>query len=406
MDKLNKRVLFLTITYPPLLHSGARLYSELVEDLQKNSFYVTVITSKPQRYVANNEKRVPKTEKLNGIEIFRLSAIPLPKHIPLLRGFEHFFIALQYWLKGRFLTPYDTVIVSSPPLPLALVGIKLARKWKGKAIVIIQDLYPQTAIDLGLLKNRFLISLAQRIEQWVYKNADFITVHSEGNREYVVGCGADSERVVVIPNWVDLEKYKPGPSKNSFRKKYNLESSFLVSYAGVIGFGQGVDDILKAASILEKKIPSFSLILAGGGVKLKNMKKFSNELGLKKVYFLPHLPEEEYIQLLQASDVCLVTLNKNLLTPVVPGKLQCIMAVGRPVICSTPPTSDAKRIIENSEAGIWVNAGDYEALAKAIFKLYCEPELRYKMGKKARLYAQKYFDRKKCTSQYINLINR
>jgi len=405
MRKLNKRVLILTISYPPVLNSAARLFSELAEGLRERGFYVTVITTEPQRYVANNEKAVPKMEKLNGVEVFRLSAIPFPKHIPLFRGLEHFFVAFQYWFKGKFLTPYDVVVIYSPPLPLALAGIKLARKWKGKAIVNIQDLYPQTAIDLGLLKNRFLISLSRRMELWVYQNADFISVHSEGNREYVVACGANEEKVFVIPNWIDLEKYKPGPLKNSFRKKYRLENSFLVSYAGVMGFAQGVDDILKAAAILEKKIPFFSLILAGDGVKLGRLKKLSKELDLKRVYFLPHLPEEEYIHLLQASDICLVTLNKNLLTPVVPGKLQCIMAVGRPAICSTPPTSDAKRILENSEAGIWVNAGDYKALAEAILKLYRQPELRYKMGEKARLYAEEHFNREGCISQYIDLIN-
>jgi len=285
-----------------------------------------------------------------------------------------------------------------------VTGLKLVRRWRGISIINIQDLYPQAVIDLGLLKSHLLISLARWMEQWVYRNADLIIVHSEGNREYIIKHGADEKKVHVIPNWVDLDKYKPAPLENSFRKLFGLESSFVVSYSGVMGFAQGVEDILKAASILEKMIQNFSLILAGSGVELLRLKKISQELNLKSVRFLPHLPEQEYIELLQASDVCLVTLNKNLRTPVVPGKLQCIMAVGRPAVCSTPPESDAKRILEESGAGIWIDAGNYKDLAKAIFELYSNPNLREEMGRKGRLYAEMQFNKTKCIDMYVQLL--
>ncbi|WP_198470855.1 glycosyltransferase family 4 protein [Acetomicrobium sp. S15 = DSM 107314] len=399
-----RKILLLTISYSPVLNSAARLFSELAEHLKKKSFCVTVITSMPQRYVADDKEKFPEEEELNGVKVYRLPMISLPKRVPLLRGFEHFFVAFQYWLKGRRLTCHDAVIVYSPPLPLTMAGIKLAQKWKGISIVNVQDLYPQSVIDLGLLKNPLLISLARWIERWAYRYADFITVHSEGNRKYVIEHGVAEDRAYVVPNWVDLEKYRPGPLKNSLRERLGLADSFVVSYAGVMGFAQGVDDILKAAAPLEKEIRNFALVLAGSGVELPKLKKLSQDLGLKSVHFLPHLPEEEYIELLQASDACLVTLVKSLRTPVVPGKLQCIMAVERPAICSTPATSDAKRILEESKAGIWADAGDYDALARAIFELYSDSNLRGEMGRKGRLYAEEHFDKEKCIDQYIQLL--
>lgn len=399
-----KKVLLLTISYPPVLNSAARLFSELAEGLRRRGFRVTVITSAPQRYVAEDDKQFPREEELDGIKVYRLPMPPLPKHIPLFRGFEHFFVAFQYWLKRRRLPRHDAVIAYSPPLPLAVTGIKLAQRWRGISIVNVQDLYPQSVIDLGLLKSRLLISLAQRMEKWVYRHADFITVHSEGNREYVVRRSARAEKVSVVFNWVDLGKYRPGPVDNSFRKFHGLEGAFVVSYAGVMGFAQGVDDILRAASLLEEKIPNFSLVLVGSGVELPKLEKLSQGLGLKSVRFLPHLPEQEYIELLQASDVCLVTLDRNLRTPVVPGKLQCIMAVGRPAVCSTAPTSDAKRIVEESGAGLWVDAGDPKALAEAVLKLYTEVDLREEMGRQGRLYAEEHFDKEKCIDRYVQLL--
>jgi len=399
-----RRVVLFTVSYYPMLNSAARIFSDLAEGLQKRGFYVTVVTTVPQRYVAESKGNYPKEEELNGVKIYRLPAIPLPKHVPLLRGFEHFFIAFQYWLRGRNLPKHDAVIVYSPPLPLAITGIKLAKSWHGISIINVQDLYPQTAIDLGLLKNRTLIALARWMEKWVYQHADFITVHSEGNWKYVVERGASKKKVNVVFNWIDLEKYKPGPLYNSFRRAYGLEDAFIVSYAGVMGFAQGVVDILRAAALLEKEIENFALVLVGSGVELSKLEKLSQELGLRYVRFLPHLPEEEYIELLQASDVCLVTLSRNLRTPVVPGKLQCIMAVGRPVVCSIPQTSDAKRIVEKSRAGIWVDAGDYNALAEAILKLYSNADLREEMGRQGRLYAEAHFDKEQCIDQYVQLL--
>jgi len=398
------KVFLLTISYPPVLNSAARLFSELATGLKEKGYQVTVITTIPQRYVADGEKDFRKKENLNGIEIYRLPMVPLPKHVPLFRGFEHFFVAFQCWLKGRHLPHHDAVIVYSPPLPLAITGIELARRWNGISIINVQDLYPQSVIDLGLLRNRFLVSLARWMERWGYQHANFITVHSEGNRKYVVEHGADQGRVHVVPNWVDLEKYSPGPRLNSFRKIYGLNDDFVVSYAGVMGFAQGVGDILEAAVFLKDAAPQIHFVLAGSGIALPRLKEWAWKENLSNVHFLPHLLEQEYIELLQASDVCLVTLIKDLRTPVVPGKLPCIMAVGRPVVCSTAAESDARRIVEEAKCGLWVDAGNTKALADAILRLYHDRTQREKMGSNGRTYAGTHFRRESCMEEYVKIL--
>lgn len=402
------RILLLTISYPPTLSSAARLFSELAVGLQAEGHQITVITSVPERYLSRKTtgENAPCSgeEVVQGIRVFRLPNLSLPKHLPRWRAVEHLFTALQYFLKGRRVSRQDVVIVYSPPLPLAMTGILLARRGHGKAIINIQDLYPQSVVDLGLLKNKFLVSLARRMERWVYAHADVITVHSEGNCPYVVGFGNHSEKVHVVPNWIDLEKYRPGPRENVFRGKHGFDDAFLVSYAGVMGFAQGVEDILKTAALLKKIVPEILFVLVGSGVAMPSLKELVRKENLTNVCFLPHLPEEEYIELLQASDISLVTLTKNLRTPVVPGKLPCIMAVGRPVGCSTPPTSDARRIVEAAKCGFWVDAGDPRALADALLALYRDPAQREKMGSNGRAYAEGHFHRKRCIAQYKTLI--
>jgi len=402
------KVLLLTLGYPPILTSAARLFSELAEGLAAHGHEVTILTTFPERYLDDKEaatiKTIPEREKTNGIEVHRLRMLGLPKQVPFLRGLEHVLYGFQYFMHGRGLRPHDVVIAYSPPLPLAVSAARLALKWRGSSIINIQDLYPQEAIDLGLLRNRWLINIGRWMEQWVYQHIDAITVYSEANRDYVIKKGVNPDKIYVIANWIDLKKYKPGPRKNSFRSSYALEDAFILSYAGVMGFAQGLGDVLRAAVRLEREIPGFVLVLAGSGVELPKLRELSQDLGLKNVRFISHIPENEYIALLQASDVCLVTLDKNLTTPIIPGKLSCIMGVGRPAVCNLPATADAWKIVEGSKSGFCAEAGDPDALADAVLRIYRDPAMREEMERNGRMYAETYFDRNHSIDQYDQLL--
>lgn len=404
------KVLLLTLGYPPVLTSAARLFGELAESLAASGHEVTVLTTFPERYLDEKEaatiREIPEKEKKNGIEVHRLRKLGLPKQVPILRGAEHLVFGLQYYMHGKALKRHDVVITYSPPLPLAISAVRLALKWRGASIINIQDLYPQEAIDLGLLKNKWLIEIGRWMEDWVYQHIDAITVYSEANRNYVIKLGVDPDKIYVISNWIDLEKYKPGLKENSLRSIYSLDDAFVLSYAGVMGFAQGLGDILRAAVRLEREIPNFLLVLAGSGVELPKLKELSQKLGLKNVRFLPHIPENEYIELLQASDVCLVTLDKNLTTPIIPGKLSCIMAVGRPAVCNLPATADAWKIVEGSESGFCVEAGNPEALAYAVLRIYQDPAMREEMERNGRRYAEANLDRNRSIEQYEQLLLR
>jgi len=402
-------ILLLVISYPPALNSAARLFSELAESLAAAGHQVSVLTSVPERYLAENREGprqyMPEDETINDVRVYRLRHPALPKGIPFLRAFEHLFFAIQYYVKGRKLARQDAVIVYSPPLPLGIAGIRLARRWRSTTIVNIQDLYPQSVVDLGLLKSRLLVSLARRMERFVYRRAEAITVHSEGNRSHVIQHGGKPENVHVVYNWINTRRYSPGVGEEDFRTVHGLDQGFIVSYAGVMGFAQGVVDIVKAASILQNADADIVFVLAGGGVELHKIKEFAREENVSNLRFLPHLPESEYISLLQSSDLCLVTLVRSLKTPVVPGKLPCIMAVGKPVVCSTPSTSDAKKIIEEAECGQWVEAGNPAELARVIHDLYLSPENGERLGRNGRSYAAEYFQLEGCTAKYAEIIN-
>ena len=186
-----ERILLITDQYPPEIGSAANLFEDLGLSLLERNFQVDILTLFPKPYrLIDNVSNEPYKQKIflferkNGLNIYRIRGFPIPKDNLLLRGFEHFSTALFLFCRGLFITRPHIILVYSPPLPLALASLLLSKIKRCKIIVNIQDLYPQTIIDLGLLKNNFLISIFKTIEKFVYQYSDYLIVHSKSNKKY------------------------------------------------------------------------------------------------------------------------------------------------------------------------------------------------------------------------------
>ena len=253
------------------------------------------------------------------------------------------------------------------------------------------------------MKNPLTIWISRWLESFVYKWSSKITVHSDGNKDYIASRCSDMEKVEVVYNWIDVEKYHYGPLNNGFRKKHQLGEQYIVSYAGVLGIAQDITTIIQAARDFRDD-EQVCFVIAGAGCGYETLIRRAEREGLGNILFLTPQTEQEYIKLLQSSNVCLVTLSKTLLTPAVPGKLQCIMAAGRPVICVVPSISGAKEIVEESDCGIWADPEDKGSLSNAIHDLIMRSGSNEEMGKRGRIYAEHHFDRHSCTQRYIDLL--
>lgn len=398
------RILILSEAFPPETKSASTLFFELAESLVKKGHKVSVITRLPRYNVASGTQldKIPTKETISGIKVHRFQTPPLARDIPFIRGFEHFLLGLIFFWGGLFLGKFDIVLVYSPPLPLGITGYWLGRIKKCPVVVNIQDLYPQTVIDLGLLKNKFLIWVSRAMERFIYRRSEALTVHSEGNKEYVIKMGAGWGTTVVIHNWVDTDLIRPAGKENEFYEKYNLAGKFVISFAGVIGFAQGLEVVIGAAGQLQGK-KDIIFVLIGDGVKKPDLENEVRSKGLHNVLFIPTMPVSSYPQILHASDTCLVTLRHDLATPVVPGKMLSIMAAGKPILASLPLTGDAPKIVERYKCGLAVEPGDPLRLADAVMKLYNDNEEREVMGRRGRAAAVGHFSRKACVNKYEEL---
>ena len=405
------RILLLPPWFPPEITTSGHLYYELSQALAERGHEVTVVAPLPRWRLANKEAgskyrgKWLMRETNNGVHIIRVASIPIPHSSAIAKGLDHISRGLVHLIGGFIAGKQNVILVYSPSLFSGLAAYYLTKVKHIPFVLNAQDIFPQYAIDLGILRNRYLIKMFRTIEKFVYKHACYITVHSEGNRCYLASQGVDPKKLVVITNWVDTDRIVPSEGGNAFRSEYNLGNKFVVSYAGTIGWAQDLDTVIKSATLLQSH-EGVCFIFVGEGPDKPTLENKVKAMGLRNVLFLPLQPWNKYPLVLYASDVCLVNLKQQLSTPVVPSKLLNIMASGRPVVASLPPDGDAAAIIKAAHCGICVNPGDAEGLAHAILELHGNPVLCQELGRNGREHVEEYYSLSASTEAYERLFSQ
>ena len=376
---------------------------ELAEGLRDRGHAVTVVTVYPGHNLSGSgeECQFGSVEMENGIEVIRIKTLS-PHRVPyLVRGLSQlvlpyvFFYRIRNLIKRRM----DVIIVYSPPLPLAIAGSKLKRFYNAKYILNVQDLFPQNAIDLGILKNRLLIKLFKRIEAYAYRNADFITVHSENNKSFLATRNkVPQDRIKVIHNWIDIEPYSKTLRTGRFRKMFNIEDKFIFLFAGVIGPSQGLDLIIKAAEKI-KDVKDICFLIVGDGMEKERLEKMADDLKLKNVIFKPFVSKDEYPELVKDADVGLACLSSMNRTPVVPGKILGYMAASVPVAAFLNKESDGHQIIRNAQCGYSEISDDVEKTVETVIKIYNEWSRLKEYGENGFGYVKENFERNACINR-------
>jgi glycosyltransferase involved in cell wall biosynthesis len=404
------KLLFITNYFPPEIGAASHLYYDLASKLVEQGHQVSVVTGFPRYNVTKADLperyRTPAPvmhETMNGIEVYRIKTAPFPKYIPVARGLDYLTVSASLLLRALFLKKHDAALVYSPPLFLGGTAWALRLVKNTPFVLNVQDLFPQSAIDLGLLTNRRLIAVFRWVEKLLYRRANAVTVHSEGNAEHVQQASRNQTNAVIMPNWVDTDTLKPGERHNPFSAAHDLDHKFVVSFAGTLGYSQDVGIMVRAAERLQDLEDLLFLIVGDGAQKEEWVEKSRH---LKNVRWLPMQSREVYPQVLQSSDLCLATLKADVKTPVVPSKILSIMAAGKPIIATMELSGDAPRIIEDAKCGYALPAEDDEQLANAVRELYQYREAAQAMGEKGREYVMEHFSLEACAKLYENVFRQ
>jgi colanic acid biosynthesis glycosyl transferase WcaI len=398
------RILILAQYFPPETTPTGRRAADLAEALAERGHQVTVITGRPNHPATVARpfcRNVPDFERT--AEGYRVARVPVYRSgdataLKRLVNYATFMLAAA-WAGVRRSRP-DAIIAVSP-LPTGLAAL-LVHWWHRCPLVFdLQDIWPDSARAVGVMNEGLAVRLLCRLERLLYRCSDRVVVISEGFRRYLIELGVPSERIVVIHNGVDTQRFSQARAEKRIRRAEPLRGRYIVGYIGNLGLAQGLDTLLEAARKLASELVAFLLI--GEGVDKPRLQALVYAAGLTNVRFLRGVPRRRVPALLAACDALLVILREDPLFQItIPSKLYEYMAAGKPVVCSV--AGETAALVAEAGCGVAVHPGDGSALAEGVLRLMADlPRSRAVGGAGAR-WVRARFDRSGLMETYAGLV--
>lgn len=371
--------------------------NELVEGLVKRGNEVTVLTGKPTYprgpYPKGYRFLGSEKEEYKGAKIIRLPEMTRGRggFVGLVKSLFSFLISSTWYAKHHDIDADVILCFQLSPVTMANAALVYKHKLNVKLVHWVQDLWPESVTATTPLKGGPIIFMLNKFVTNIYKQSDVILVQSKAFEKSICSKGNFKEKLVFAPNWA--ENSFIGADIN-IDKDFPLQpndTEFRVMFAGNIGEAQDFENIIKAAN-LTKDIPQIKWIIVGDGRARENSEKEVAHLGLKDtVKFLGRYPVDTMPKFFALADAMLVTLKDEFIFSLtIPSKTQAYMASGKPIL--TMINGAGNDVVEEAKCGLTAKAGDYEALAANVKKMYAmsKDELS-DMGKSAKLYYDKNF---------------
>jgi glycosyltransferase involved in cell wall biosynthesis len=404
----NKKFILVTQYFPPEIGGGSQRSIGFAEELKNQGFDVEVITPFPSYLISKENIKIKfrlfeKTE-FNGIVVYRTFVIASDRGNFLKRICYYLSFTLSALLIILFhLNKFDFIMTISPPLFTGMAGV-LAKKLRGGRFIFdIGDLWPESAVQLGFLKNKYAIYLAVVIEKWIYKNSDHINVVTRLTSDKLKKQFFFIKNIHYVPNFVDTSKITKQKKDIDYLRKFNLDNKVIFGYAGNIGSAQGLR-IISDAALKLKDIKNAVFLIIGAGVEKNLIEEDIVKNKLSNVLLIPPISRDEIIRLISIFDYMIIPLVKNdLFRITIPSKLYESMAAEIPVILCVD--GEARRILEKYNCGIYVEPENSQMLSEILLTIMNEPGKFIQLGVNGRLGALQEFDRKNIISKFIQSIN-
>lgn len=402
-------VLVVSLVFPPDSVSTAQIVGDLVADLGGSGVTVTVLTTiphyNPSEDVSSLRRwfgRLVQRSDWAGASVYHC-AMPRKGASVLARLASWLWFHLASTVIGVLVRrPVHVIFAPSPPLTIGLSAWILGLVHRAPYVYNVQELYPDIAVAVGALRPGIFLRMALWIERFVYARAAVVTAIADRMAERLRAKGVPEERVVVIPNFVDVEHLRPAPKDNAFSREMGLAGRFVVTYAGNLGPAQGLDFVLDAAALLVDETRIRFLVIGEGIAREQLQRRIAAEL-LINCRLLPYQPYSRMLEIYAASDLSLVPQAQDIGSDAIPSKVYRIMACGRPVVALTTGESDLARLIEESGGGLIVSSRNPADLAATIRTALHEPQRLGVMGDAGRRHVLTRFERHVVTRKYRDL---
>ena len=316
--------------------------------------------------------------------------------IERLKTFNSFALS-AVWAGATRLSPgTDAIIAISPPFFTGFSALALSRYLKVPYIFDIQDLYPETAVHLGVIRNRRLIQFLEKLERTLYRKAAGMIGISDGFSAHFKKCGVHHSRVEVLPNWVDTAQFSFQPFRTT---AITVENPLTIGFFGNHGLAQGLETIIDGIGRVHDEQRVRFVFMGDGAAKQKILER-ATAMGLKNIRFDPPAPHELVPEKLAEFDVGIVHLCRNPLYRItVPCKTYEYMALGKPILIGVD--GEARKIVETAQAGVFFEPENPESFADSVRGLLSDAESLSPMGSSGRRTAEASYSKEVLGRRYL-----
>ncbi len=405
------KLVYLVQYFSPEKASGLQLVEDLLEGFSAHGWKTDVFTPTPTRGVTDEQRKEYVRKRVevkydSRLTIHRMHLYREGKGF-VGRAIRYLLFSIECFWKAATV-PADFIFTGSGP-PTQGVVAGLAKKVSGKKVIYnLQDIFPDSLVTSGICgENSFLMKIGHAMENFTYRNADHIITITDDMKANIMKKGVPEDKISVVRNWIDTDKVKHISREDNllFDELKLPRDRFYVVYAGNLGKVQGVDVILKTASLM-KNYKDIKFVIFGNGSEEENLKKIVNDKHLDNVLILPLQPIERVSEVYSMADVSIISCTPGTGGSGMPSKTWTIMAAGVPIIASFDMPSEMERTIEDAECGFCTRAGDENELTEKIIRVFGDSRLKKCLGQNARRYAEKNVSKAEAVEKYIKSIER
>jgi colanic acid biosynthesis glycosyl transferase WcaI len=389
--------------FPPEIGAAPNRLSALVQGLTSAGHEVTVLTAMPNypmgRYYPGYRGLV-RRENHSGSAVVRTFIYPVQSAGLVKRLLCYFsFVFSSLILGGFLLDEPDYILTESPPLFLGISGFLLSRWKRARWIFNVSDLWPESAVRLGVLKPGLALRLSEWLEAFYYRRAWLVSGQSS---EIVQNIKNRFPRVATfyLPNGVDTHRFRPDCATPETRALLSSKPGCVVLYAGLHGLAQGLEQIIEAADQLRDDT-SISFVLVGDGPVKRALVTEAEARGLTNIKFLDAVPQDQMPALVAAADIVVVPLKLHI-PGAVPSKLYEAMSSGRALVAIA--SGEAADIVSRNKVGVVVAPGDTQGLTRSLLDLARNLSYREELGARAREAATTQFDRSVSITRFVRYL--
>jgi len=352
-------------------------------------------------------KYIVREEEMPGVTVYRCHVSESYNKSFVGRAWAYFSFAVSSTIAGWLKAPRpDVIIATSPPLTVATTMIWLARLRRKPAVFEVRDLWPESAIDTGVLAPGRLAKMLYKLEAKAYRKAKWINVLTPAFEEVLVDRkNVSRDKISMIPNGADLDIMVPGPRDNHIREKLGLEGKFVVSYFGAHGQANKVGQLLDVAEKLQSDHPDVRIMLVGDGMEKPGVVQDAKSRNLDNVIFVDSVPKDHVCDYINASDVCTAVLMRNdTFKTVYPNKVFDYMCCKKPIIIGIDGV--ARQLVEDAGAGLFAEPENPDDFLRVLLQLKENPEAMRRMGEDGYKHAAENYSREAMAKKYIEVLDR